>query len=195
MDHRALSRLKLGFHSRMKLIPATSEVEIQEARKLFEEYHAWLGLNLCFQNFDEELASLPGEYIPPQGRLLLATEADQVGGCIALRKLKAGTCEMKRLYVRPDFRGTGMGRVLAESLIAVAREIGYERMRLDTLPGKMDRAIAMYRRLGFKDIEPYYFNPVAGAAFMELDLRQQSEVRGQRSEVRSQRSEVRGQRS
>ena len=154
----------------MELIQATSEAEIEEARKLFEEYHVWLGLNLCFQNFDAELASLPGDYAPPEGRLLLATEAGRVGGCIALRKIKDGICEMKRLYVRPDFRGAGVGRLLAESLIKMAREIGYERMRLDTLPGKMDRAIAMYRRLGFKDIEPYYFNPVKGAAFMELDL-------------------------
>jgi putative acetyltransferase len=158
----------------MKLIQAPSEAEVREVRKLFEEYHEWLGLSLCFQNFDEELASLPGEYVPPSGRLLLATENDRVAGCIALRKLDDGICEMKRLYVRPDFRGTGLGRLLAESLIETAREIGYERMRLDTLPGKMDRAIAMYRRLGFKDIEPYYFNPVEGAAFMELDLRSEN---------------------
>ncbi len=164
----------------MKLIQATSEAEIQDARTLFEEYHEWLGLNLCFQNFDKELASLPGEYVPPHGRLLLASKDDRVAGCIALRKLDEGTCEMKRLYVRPDFQGTGLGRLLAESLIEVAREIGYQRMRLDTLPGKMDRAIAMYRRLGFKNIEPYYFNPVQGAAFMELDLgrHQRSEGKG-----------------
>lgn len=162
----------------MELIQATSAAEIEEARKLFEEYHAWLGLNLCFQNFDAELASLPGDYVPPYGCLLLATEAGRTGGCIALRKLEDDVCEMKRLYVRPDFRGTGLGRQLAETLIETAREIGYERMRLDTLPGKMDRAIAMYRRLGFKDIEPYYFNPVEGAAFMELDLVHNSEGKG-----------------
>jgi GNAT superfamily N-acetyltransferase len=154
----------------MKLIQATSRTEVEEARRLFEEYHEWLGLNLCFQNFDEELASLPGEYVAPDGRLLLATEGDLVGGCIALRKLENGICEMKRLYVRPDFRGTGLGRLLAQSLIDEARAIGYKRMRLDTLPGKMDRAIAMYRKLGFEDIEPYYFNPVQAAAFMELDI-------------------------
>jgi putative acetyltransferase len=161
----------LGF---MQLSQVTSDAETQEARKLFEEYHKWLGLNLCFQNFDAELAALPGEYAPPSGRLLLATENDQVAGCIALRRLDDGICEMKRLYVRPEFRGTGLGRLLAESLIQVAREIGYHRMRLDTLPGRMDRAIAMYRRLGFKDIEPYYFNPVEGAAFMELELRSEN---------------------
>jgi ribosomal protein S18 acetylase RimI-like enzyme len=157
----------------MKLIQATSESEVQEVGKLFEEYHEWLGLSLCFQNFEQELASLPGDYTPPNGRLILATENDEVAGCIALRKLDDGVCEMKRLYVRPEFRGTGLGRLLAESLIKTAREIGYQRMRLDTLPGKMDRAIAMYQRLGFKNIDPYYFNPVEGAAFMELDLRHQ----------------------
>ena len=156
----------------MKLIQATSEAEIQEVKKLFEEYHAWLGLNLCFQNFEQELASLPGDYASPDGRLILAIDNDEIAGCIALRKLGDGVCEMKRLYVRPAFRGTGLGRTLAESLIQTAREIGFERMRLDTLPGKMDRAIAMYQRLGFEDIEPYYFNPVEGAAFMELDLRE-----------------------
>ena len=154
----------------MKLIEATSESEVQEVRRLFEEYHAWLGLNLCFQNFEGELASLPGDYTPPDGRLILAMDHDEVAGCIAVRKLDDGICEMKRLYVRPTFRGTGLGRLLAESLIKAAKEMGYEKMRLDTLPGKMDQAIAMYQRLGFKNIDPYYFNPVEGAAFMELDL-------------------------
>ena len=155
----------------MKLIQATSESEVQEVRKLFEEYHEWLGLNLCFQNFEQELASLPGDYAPPHGRLTLAMDHENVAGCIALRKLDDGICEMKRLYVRPGFRGTGLGQLLAQSLIEAAKEMGYDKMRLDTLPGKMDRAIAMYRRLGFKEIAPYYFNPVEGAAFMELDLR------------------------
>ncbi len=138
---------------------------------MFEEYHEGLGLDLCFQNFEQELVSLPGDYAPPDGRLFLAMENNEVAGCIALRKLDDGICEMKRLYVRPPFRGAGLGRLLAESLIDTAREIGYEKMRLDTLPGKMDRAIAMYQRLGFKNIDSYYFNPVEGAAFMELDLR------------------------
>ena len=154
----------------MKLIQVTSEAEVQEVRKLFKEYHEWLGLNLCFQNFEQELASLPGDYLPPDGRLILATENDKVAGCVALRKLDDGICEMKRLYVRPIFRGTGLGRLLATSLIETAKEVGYQKMRLDTLPGKMDRAIAMYQRLGFKNIDPYYFNPVEDAAFMELDL-------------------------
>lgn len=154
----------------MKVVQANSAEEISRARELFEEYAAGLGFSLCFQNFDREVAELPGKYFPPSGRLLLAVADDQAAGCVALRKIGDGICEMKRLYVRPDFRGTGLGRTLAESIIQAAREIGYERMRLDTLPGKMDRAIAMYRSLGFKDIEPYYDNPVEGALFLELML-------------------------
>ena len=151
-------------------IQAESQEQIADTRKLFEEYSEWLGLNLCFQNFDKELAELPGQYAPPTGRLLLLFSDDKLAGCIALREIGSGTCEMKRLYVRPEFRGHGLGRELAEKIIREAREIGYERMRLDTLPGKMEQAIAMYRSLGFKDIEPYYHNPVADAAFMELEL-------------------------
>lgn len=154
----------------MKLIQAQTAAEISQARELFEEYAAGLGINLCFQNFDKELAELPGEYVPPSGRLFLALEGEQMAGCVALRRIAAGVSEMKRLYVRPGFRGTGLGRRLTETVIDTAREIGYQRMRLDTLPGKMDRAIAMYRALGFKEIEPYYSNPVAGALFMELEL-------------------------
>lgn len=159
----------------MKLIQAQSAEDVRFARELFEEYAAWLGLNLCFQNFEKELAELPGEYVPPSGRLFLAIENDQIAGCVAVRKIGAGNtapniCEMKRLYVRPAFRGLGLGRTLTETVIDAAREVGYHRMRLDTLPGKMDQAIAMYRSLGFKNIEPYYNNPVEGAAFMELEL-------------------------
>ena len=154
----------------MKLIQAESPGDIDRARELFKEYAAGLGISLCFQNFDQELALLPGDYVPPTGRLLLTMENDAAVACVALRKIADGICEMKRLYVRPDFRGTGLGRTLAETLIQTARDLHYDRMRLDTLPGKMDRAIAMYRSLGFKEIEPYYDNPVAGAVFMELDL-------------------------
>ena len=157
----------------MKLIQATSDEEIRQARQLFEEYAAWLDLNLCFQNFDKELAGLPGQYAPPSGRLFLANDNDQIAGCIALRQIGDGISEMKRLYVRPDFRSQGLGRRLTETLLREAREIGYRRVRLDTLPGKMDQAIVMYRALGFKNIEPYYNNPVAGAAFMELVLHQE----------------------
>ena len=154
----------------MNLVQAQSNEDIDRARELFEEYASWLGINLCFQNFEKELAGLPGDYASPTGRLFLAVDGDQILGCVALRGLGAGACEMKRLYVRPDFRGKGLGRELTQAVIKAAREIGYERMRLDTLPGKMDRAIAMYRSLGFREIEAYYHNPVAGATFMELSL-------------------------
>jgi ribosomal protein S18 acetylase RimI-like enzyme len=163
----------MGFIEAMKLKQVESAEEIQEARALFEEYVAWLGFNLCFQNFDKELAELPGDYTPPDGRLLLALENDQVAGCVALRKIGDGTGEMKRLYVRPAFRAQGLGRLLTKTIIEAAREQDYERLRLDTLPGKMDQAIAMYRSLGFKDIERYYNNPYEDAAFMELSLDQE----------------------
>ena len=156
----------------MKLIQVKSDQEVHQARLLFEEYAAWLGFSLCFQNFDKELAGLPGDYSPPNGRLLLALEDDQVAGCVALRKIDDETGEMKRLYVRPEFRGQGLGRTLTETIIEAARESGYQRLRLDTLPGKMDQAIAMYRSLGFEDIERYYHNPYEAAAFMELMLDQ-----------------------
>jgi GNAT superfamily N-acetyltransferase len=154
----------------MHVFQANSQQDIDHARTLFEEYAAGLGISLCFQNFDQELKNLPGDYAPPGGRLLLATEDDRLAGCVALRKLSAVTCEMKRLFVRPAYRGTGLGRVLVESVIDEARKLGYTQMRLDTLPGRMDKAIALYSSIGFKEIEPYYPNPVEGAKFMELDI-------------------------
>ena len=154
----------------MRLTQPHSSEQIELVRELFKEYEAWLDINLCFQNFAKELAELPGDYAPPQGQLLLAVDDGRIAGCIALRKIADGICEMKRLFVRSEFRGKGLGRKLVEAIISEARNIGYERMRLDTLPGKMDRAIALYRSLGFTEIEPYYQNPVPGAKFMELEL-------------------------
>jgi putative acetyltransferase len=154
----------------MDLIQASSTEEVQQARLLFEEYASWVEISLCFQNFEQEVASLPGDYAPTSGRLFLAIEDEKVMGCVALRKIGEGIGEMKRLYVRPEFRGRGLGRTLTEKLIAEAKQIGYTSLRLDTLPGKMDQAIAMYRALGFKEIAPYYRNPVEGATFMELVL-------------------------
>lgn len=156
----------------VRIVQAQSEAEIQLVRELFAEYVAWLGINLCFQNYEKELAELPGQYAPSSGRLLLALDdAGRSAGCAGLRDLGNGACEMKRLFVRPEYRGQRLGWQLAEMILNDARSIGYERIRLDTLPGKMDRAIAMYRVLGFKDIEPYYHNPVASATFMELKLK------------------------
>jgi len=153
-----------------QIFQATTDEHINAARTLFEEYAASLGFSLCFQNFDQELANLPGDYAPPSGRLLLAIEDDQLAGCIALRKLSDGVCEMKRLFVRPTHRATGLGRFLVASIIDEARMLGYTRMRLDTIPGKMDKAIALYQSIGFVEIEPYCKNPVEGAKFMELKL-------------------------
>src|SRR6266567_7209424 len=127
----------------MNFIQASSPEEIESARELFEEYAAWLQIDLCFQSFDKELAGLPGQYAPPDGRLLMAIEDDQLAGCVARRKIGEDTCEMKRLFLRSQFRGKGLGRKLAETIIAEARLIGYERMRLDTLPGRMDQAIKL----------------------------------------------------
>ena len=153
-----------------QIFQATTDEHIHAARTLFEEYAASLGFSLCFQNFDRELKNLPGDYAPPNGRLLLALENDKLAGCIALRKLSDGACEMKRLFVRPAHRATGLGRFLAEKIIDEARKLGYTHMRLDTIPGKMDKAIALYKSIGFVEIEPYYENPVEGAKFMELKL-------------------------
>jgi len=149
---------------------AQSPEEIERARELFREYEAWVEVNLCFQGFENELASLPGDYQPPRGRLLLAQVDQQLAGCVAMRDLGEETCEMKRLYLRPEFQGQGLGRALAEKIIESARETGYQRMRLDTITGKMDSAISLYRSLGFKEIPAYYSNPFAGVKYMELAL-------------------------
>jgi len=147
-----------------------SPAQITQIRELFLEYAQSLGFSLCFQSFDQELAGLPGDYAPPDGRLLLMEYEGQPAGCVALHKLEAGICEMKRLYVRPAFRGKGLGRVLAERILIDARAIGYHRLRLDTVEPVMKNAVAMYRLLGFREIAPYRANPIAGALYMELDL-------------------------
>lgn len=154
----------------LSISQAASPAQIAQARELFLEYAQSLGFSLCFQGFDQELASLPGDYSPPQGRLLLAEFEGQLAGCVALRKKEPGICEMKRLYLRPQFRGKGLGRLLAKRIIAEARQIGYSRMRLDTVEPVMKDAVAMYRKLAFKEIAAYCENPIAGALYMELQL-------------------------
>lgn len=153
----------------LKILQAETAEQLREARLLFEEYAASLGFDLGFQDFEAELAGLPGAYAPPQGRLLLAFHEGRPAGCVALRELEEGVCEMKRLYVRPGFQGLGIGKVLAEAVIEEARGMGYSRMRLDTVPS-MERARGLYRALGFREIPPYRFNPIPGTAFLELRL-------------------------
>src|ERR1700719_3883742 len=147
-----------------------SPAQIEQARELFLEYAQSLGFSLCFESFDQELASLPGDYAPPDGRLVLATDNSQTAGCVALHKLGPEICEMKRLYVRPQLRGRGLGRELAEKIIAEARQLGYKKLRLDTFEPIMKKAVAMYRQLGFREIPPYRQNPIEGALYMELEL-------------------------
>jgi ribosomal protein S18 acetylase RimI-like enzyme len=152
----------------VEIVHGHVEEHVPVVRTLFEEYAAAIGVDLGFQDFERELAELPGEYAPPGGRLLLALDPEPAG-CVALRPYEPGACEMKRLYVRPAHRGSGLGRVLAEAIVAAGREARYDRMRLDTLP-TMEAARALYRSLGFVEIEAYRFNPVHGTTYFELTL-------------------------
>jgi ribosomal protein S18 acetylase RimI-like enzyme len=149
---------------------ASGPAAVEEVRALFLEYADGLGVDLCFQGFQKELDALPGAYAPPRGRLLVARTPAETAGCVALRPFDAeGACEMKRLYVRPRYRGTGLGRSLAERIVAEARACGYARMLLDTLPS-MDRARALYRSLGFVETDPHAPSPLPGVLYMRLDL-------------------------
>lgn len=154
----------------LTITQATTDEQITAVRELFREYEKWLGLDLCFQGFEAELAALPGKYAMHEGRLLLAYVDDRLAGCIAMRKIDDGICEMKRLFVRDDFRGLRIGISLIERLIADAREIGYSKMRLDTFPPKMGKAVSLYETHGFVEIPPYYENPHSDVLFMELSL-------------------------
>jgi len=153
----------------IKLTKAESEEEIEYVRVLFKEYANWLAFDLCFQDFEKELNQLPGDYTPPDGRLLLAYYDSKVAGCVALRRFDDQTCEMKRLYIRSEFRKKGVGRRLAVAIVDEAKKIGYKSMRLDTL-SVMKEALTLYHSLGFKKIESYRYNPIKGAIFLELNL-------------------------
>jgi len=152
------------------LSQAESPSQIAQARELFLEYEKALGISLCFQGFEQELAGLPGGYAPPAGRLLLGLYHGELSGCVALHALEPEIGEMKRLYLRPAFRGKGLGQTMVDAIVEEARTIGYRRLRLDTIEPLMKSAVAMYRRMGFREIAPYCANPVEGALYMELDL-------------------------
>ena len=152
-----------------QIIPAVSAEQVARVRELFRAYAGEMGLSFYFQGFEEELATLPGRYEPPTGRLLLAQMTTDIAGCVALRKLADGVCEMKRLYVRPAFRGREIGRALAEAVITEARQMGFRRMRLDTL-GTMKVALTLYESLGFRRIAAYYDNPLPDVVYLELQL-------------------------
>jgi ribosomal protein S18 acetylase RimI-like enzyme len=151
-------------------VVSSDEALVAQARSLLLEYVDSLGVDLSFQNVERELADFPASYLPPAGALLVATRDQRLAGSIAMRRLDDEACEMKRLYLRPEFRGYGIGRELAGAIVDRARNAGYQRMRLDTLPGMQD-AQRLYRALGFEEIAAYYENPIPGTRYMELDLR------------------------
>jgi len=156
----------------MRIKQAQTATELGDVRSLFRQYEAFLNVDLCFQRFEEELASLPGKYAPPSGALLIGLDADRPVGCVALRKLETRACEMKRLFVKPEARGAGLGRQLAQEIIGVAQQLGYSLMRLDTLE-RLKEAMRLYETLGFRRTEPYYENPLPGVVYWELQLRQE----------------------
>lgn len=153
----------------IKFKEVTDEQDIFEVRGIFTEYRKYLGLDLSFQDFQDELDDLPGEYATPEGAIIIAKDEDKTIGSVALRKIDEETCEMKRLYVKPDYRRKGIGRRLAVSIIETARDKGYNKIKLDTLTS-LKEANDLYRSLGFKECEPYRYNPLDDALYMELEL-------------------------
>lgn len=154
---------------KIRIVRAQTPAQIDEVRRLFREYERFLDVDLCFQSFEEELAGLPGKYGRPDGVLLMAMDGRQAAGCVALRKIEDGICEMKRLYLRPQYRGRGLGRLLAERIVSEAAALGYGIMRLDTLD-KLKEGMGLYGAMGFRRREPYYGNPLPGVVYWELDL-------------------------
>jgi putative acetyltransferase len=155
---------------RLELIDSPAHPMLPATRVLLREYQRSLGIDLCFQDFENELAELPGSYAPPDGRFYTAFLGQQLAGSIALRRHDAHSCEMKRLYLRPEFQGQGFGKLMAKRIIEDARSIGYQRILLDTLPS-MQAAQGIYQKLGFRETKAYVFNPVEGVSYMELSLK------------------------
>ncbi len=153
----------------MRIKQAQTSAEIEDVRRLFGQYEEFLGVDLCFQSFEEELAGLPGKYAPPDGALLIGLSGGKAVGCVAVRRLEEGVCEMKRLFVKPEARGTGLGRQLVQEVIARARRLGYLSMRLDTLD-RLAEAMRLYEKVGFRRTKPYYENPLPGVVYWKLDL-------------------------
>jgi putative acetyltransferase len=153
----------------MQITEAKSKAEIEQARNLFREYQAFLNIDLCFQDFEQELASLPGKYAQPSGAILLARVDGELAGCVAVRPIEGDVCEMKRLYVKDKFRGLAIGKKLAQAIIEKAKQRNYKTMRLDTLE-RLETAMAIYQKLGFKRIEPYYANPLNEVAYWQLEM-------------------------
>jgi len=154
----------------LHIVTASSQEQVEAAHTLFEEYAAWLHVDLCFQGFEQELAELPGVYQAPSGCLLLAYYGEELAGCVGLRRFEGSVCEMKRLFVREEFRGLGIGRALATAVIEEARRAGYSEMRLDTL-SVMKEARSLYSSLDFQEMPPYRYNPIQGAVYMRLLLK------------------------
>ncbi|NMG30280.1 carbonate dehydratase [Aromatoleum evansii] len=160
--------------AKLRILSADDKVELDHVRQFFRNYAAWLGVDLCFQGFGDEMASLPGTYSPPEGRLFYAEHEGQPAGCVGLRRFSEGVCEMKRLYVEPAVRGLGIGRDLVLAAIRAAKDLGYRRILLDTLPA-MRIAVKLYREMGFKEAPAYYPTPLEGTIFLSLDLENWSE--------------------
>ena len=157
----------------LKIVEATTNECVENAKELIREYAQSLEFDLGFQDFDKEMENFPGQYASPRGCLYVALDANQPIGCVALRDLGHGVCEMKRLYVKPSFRGQKVGKLLTEVVIKAARDMGYNYMRLDTVPS-MKHANMLYNAMGFKQIAPYRFNPIEGATFFELNLKKET---------------------
>ena len=172
----------------MKITQAQTPSEIEQVHQLFREYESFLDVDLCFQSFEEELADLPGAYASPSGALLIGQIGDNTVGCVAVRYLSDGVCEMKRLFVKPEARGTGLGRQLAQEIIQVARTLGYALMRLDTL-NRLADAMRLYESLGFRRTDPYYENPLSGVVFWELKLNEDEPANQRLEDIAANRVE------